>query len=280
MIALLAGMNGLAAGQVTIDITGSPKLPVPNMLANPGFEKGNSMPENWKVVPSTTYYINSSDESQWYQFKRIQSGGLNESYVRLDVSKSSTLDGLGISQAVKVEPGALYRMGAWVRIRGGKPWIHVRHSDNNYFNSNMVDCQSSSWGCNPIVTSGFLPLEWTQSAVPNKWLWLGCEVAAQPEDDVMYLMLTSARDRASVDFDSAFFGLARTKLSLNVAGSELKNVIVKDDIGKVCWNSGQLQPGTSSLSEVIPDLSTSLRYQVIVTAVDGKETIKWYPEVQ
>ena len=261
-VALLT--SNATAAELAVEVSASPELPVANLLSNAGFEKGSDMPDHWSV---------SSGLPHLFRFRRVPKGGRHGAFLRIDAT-SAVMSGY-CAQVVKVEPDTLYRAGAWVRLRGGYAllWMHAYVKGRQYDQREKV----VSWGKNPIAPD-FVPLEWTRSPAPDKWIWMGRELRTWKGQRHVTMHLGSYFERGSMDFDDAFVGLARTTLKLRIDGKALTKVTVKNAAGDVCWESGALPARTTRVDRAIPDLPTDTRYRVAVETASGKEVVKWYPD--
>ena len=263
-VVLLAGT--VAAVEPVIDVSASPELPVANLLANPGFEKGSEMPDCWNV---------SSGLPDLFRFRRGPENGRHGAFLGIDAT-STVMSGY-CAQAVEVEPDTLYRVGVWTRLRGGYAllWMHA------YVNGRRYDQRAKlvSWGKNPLVPD-FVPLEWTRSPASDQWIWMGRELRTWKEQTQVNMHLGSYFERGSMDFDDAFLGFAQTTLKVKVSGEEFTQVTVKNAAGDVCWESGVLPAKTMRVDQTIPDLPTDTRYQISIKTASGKEVVKWYPAVE
>ena len=186
------------------------------------------MPDRWSVSSGLPHLI---------RFRRVPENGRHGAFLSIDAT-STVMSGY-CAQLVQVEPDTLYQVGAWTRLRGGYAllWMHT------YVNGRRYDQRAKlvSWGGNPVVPD-FVPLEWTRSPAPDKWLWLGRELRTWKEQTRVNMHLGSYFERGSMDFDDAFLGLARTTLKVKASGERISRVTVKNDAGDVCWESDPLPP--------------------------------------
>jgi len=255
-----------AAAQVRIAVSAEPPLPVPNLMANAEFEAGDATgPEGWGAGTSI------ADAGS---FERLTEDGRSGAFERVESFTSTT--NAYLSRVTPVEPDTLYRAGAWVRIRGGTMvmWLHAwvegkRFDERAYLHS---------WGFSPLVPE-FVHLKWTDSPPPDEWQWVGREFRTWPGQEQVNMHLGAYFDRSDMDLDGAFLGLARTTLTVEVAGGLLARVRVVNEAGEEIWASEDLG-GAAGLTQVIPDLPTDIRYQVIATQPNGTEVAAWYPEAQ
>jgi hypothetical protein len=253
-----------ARAEVTIEATADPPLPVANLLQNAGFEQGGDMPNGWEI---------SSGMPELFTFQRQPIGGRSGACLRV-AGHSSIMSGY-LAQYLAIRPATRYVAGAWLRLRAGHCLIWLlSYPEGRRWD---VYLHKTSWGGNPLVPD-FVPLAYTDSPPPDQWIWVGDEFTSEPRQDSLNFHVGSYFERGSMDFDDAFLGLARTKLTLRVAGDVLRSVRVADDTGRECWSSGALPADTTSVRQEVPDLPTRARYCVTVTTAAGKEVQKWYPE--
>jgi hypothetical protein len=131
-----------------------------------------------------------------------------------------------------------------------------------------------------LLSDGFVRPDWLSGPSPQDWIPIELEIRTQPDERLVYFGIGSYYEHGSMDFDDAFMGLARTALTIHVSGQSLRNVVVMDQAGHVCWASGNLSAGTTEVRHTIPELSTAGRYEVRATTADGKEVSQWYPQKQ
>ena len=262
-----------AQGEVSIKISATPELPVKNLAGNPGFEEGGEMPGQWPYSERAAYFY-ASREPWRVKMARIPKGGRHGAYLRVDVLTTSVLSELFVRQPISVEPDTLYRMGVFARIRSGLAIIHMLNEDLYAYTAKSESKQS--WQ-GSLLGPDFVPVEWLAGPAPDEWVWIEQEVRSKKDEHKLYFGVGSYYERASVDFDDVFFGLARTDLAFEVRVAALQSIEVKDDTGKVCWQSGALPAGTDSLRQTVPQLSTARRYAVTVTAGGQPPVSQWYP---
>ncbi|MBD3292325.1 MAG: hypothetical protein GF393_05335 [Armatimonadia bacterium] len=265
VFALLAALP--AGAELQIAVTADPPLPVPNLMENAEFERGDdSAPAGWAVNTSI---------SRAGAFERLAEGGRNGAYLRVESFTSTT--NAYASRAAPVEPDTLYRAGAWVRMRGGAMvmWLHAWVDGKRFAERAYLHSQ----GLSPLVPD-FVRLEWTDSPDPDEWHWVGREFNTWPDQEDLSMHLGAYFERSSMDIDGAFLGLARTTLTVSVTGGGIERVRVENEAGEEVWSSGELAGGTTTMRQDLPDLPTDSRYRVIATQPDGTEVAAWYPEEQ
>ncbi|CAN5388573.1 hypothetical protein BH09VER1_BH09VER1_07740 [soil metagenome] len=272
-VLLALALSASAHGEVRIKISATPELPVKNLAGNPGFEEGGEMPSQWPYSERAAYFY-ASREPWRVKMERIPEGGHHGAYLRVDVLTTSVLSELFVRQPVAVEPDTLYRMGVFARIRSGLAIIHMLNEDRYAYTAKSET--KASWRGTPLYPD-FVPVEWLAGPAPDEWVWIEQEVRSKKDEHKLYFGVGSYYERASVDFDDAFFGLARTDLTLEVKAASLQAIEVKNDEGKVCWQSGVLPAGTDSIRHTVPGLSTARRYAVTVTAAGQPPVSQWYP---
>jgi len=256
-----------ASAELQIAVTADPALPVSNLMQNAEFEAGDERkPEAWGA---------STSLPRGGSFARLTEGGRDGAFMRVEGFTSQT--NAYLSQVAPVEEEALYRAGAWVRMRGGTMvmWMHWWVDEKRFDERAYLH----SWGSAPIVPD-FVRLEWTDSPDPTQWQWVGREFPAWKGQHHVNMHLGAFFDRSSMDIDGAFLGLARTTLMIEVTGDEIARVRVVNDAGDELWNSGELAGGTTAVRHELPDVPTDARYQAIATQPDGAEVAAWYPEEQ
>ncbi|MCK5803045.1 MAG: hypothetical protein KAI66_09445 [Lentisphaeria bacterium] len=263
VLAIAATPAEETGAKLVIEVSASPALPVPNLLTNPSFEKGDEMPDHWGVSTAAPHL---------FRYCRMPEDGRHGAFLKID-AKSTVMSGY-CAQVVKVAPDTLYRVGAWTRLRGGYAllWMH------SYVKGRRFDQREKlvSWGKNPL-SPDFVPLEWTRSPPPDKWIWLGRELRTWKEQTQVNMHLGSYFERGSMDFDDAFLGLARTTLKVTVSGEEITKITVKNLAGDICWESADLPAKMTRVEQAIPDLPTGTRYQISIRTASGREAVKWYP---
>ncbi|HWQ95865.1 MAG TPA: dockerin type I domain-containing protein, partial [Candidatus Methylomirabilis sp.] len=110
---LLAGQGGFSFREVVAD--------TPNLLANPGFEKGNSKPLNWEFVTV------GGNTPTW---DKISHSGTRSIKISIQGTKAIT-SGYPQSDLVKVKPLESYTISAWVKTQGaaGAPALRIVELD-------------------------------------------------------------------------------------------------------------------------------------------------------
>jgi hypothetical protein len=256
---------GMACAAVNIQLRSDPPLPVPNLFGNPGLEQGQDRPDVWAC---------SASQPDVVDFRYEKQGGYKGAYLRVD-ARGSTSNGY-LSQPLHVEPDTLYRVGIWLRLRGGTCvlWLH------GYVDGKRYDerAYAHSLGSMPFIPD-FVNLEWTDSPDPTKWAWLGREFRTWAGQGSINPHFGAFFDRGSMDLDEPFLGLARTRLIISVTGGPITQVVACNEAGQTVWDSGVLAP-TQRFAHMVDDLPTDTRYLVKVTAADGTEVSQWYPEAK
>lgn len=263
-LAALLLTTAWASAEIDLRLSADPPLPVSNLLRNPGFETGGAMPEQWSI---------SSGMPELFSFERQAAGGRSGACLRVE-GRSSIMSGY-LAQHLAVLPATRYVGGAWLRLRAGHCliWLLSYPAGQRW----DVYIHQASWGGNPLVPD-FVPLAYTDSPPPDRWVWVGQEFTSQPTQDSLNFHVGSYFERGSMDFDDAFLGLARTTLTVTVAGEALRRVRVSNEAGAECFSSGDLPPDTRRLDKALPDLPTRTRYCLTATTAAGKEVQRWYPE--
>ncbi len=262
-LALAAALAGPSRAEVAVTVTADPPLPVQNLVQNPGFEAGADLPEGWSI---------SSGMPELFTFRRLPTGGRTGACLQVD-GLSSRMSGY-LAQHLRVKPDTRYLAGSWLRIRGGHclVWLLSYVAGQRW----DVYIHKASWGGCPLVPD-FIPLSYTDSPPPDRWIWVGQEFTTAPGQTNLNFHVGSYFERGSMDFDDAFLGLAKTTLHIQAGGEALAGVVVKDEAGKECYSSGPLAAGTITFDREVRDLPTNTRYQVVVRTAGGKEVARWYP---
>lgn len=98
-----------------------------NLVRNPGFEEGASMPDNWSTGAPP-----QSPHGVTYGFDKPGRDGLGDRCSRMHVPRDAPNAWRGWRQGVPVEPGRTYLLSAWLKCKdvdGGEVRVHAhRHT--------------------------------------------------------------------------------------------------------------------------------------------------------
>jgi hypothetical protein len=258
---LLVLSLAVPAAGAEIQITAAPPLPVPNLLANPGFEEGaGDQPSAWKFGTATPDNFVTAWPAEGHTGKGVYCKAL-----------TAAMSGYW-SQGVRVEPETEYRLTGWYRLRGGKLLVYVHASsptlNERFYATSML---------NHFLVPTFLKPQYVRGA-PDAWQPLKMEFRTPPGLTAASVSLGMYFAAGEVWYDDFCLQVAKTTLKIQVSDvQDLRRVEVKTAAGGAVYDSGPLAAGTRSLEHECPGVSTDGAYVVTVTGADGKVTTRRYP---
>jgi hypothetical protein len=258
-----------------ITIKGSPELPVPNLVANPGLEQGTGdTPANWSFTTARP----DNFETGWTAHGR--SGKCL--WIK---AKTGVMSGYW-GQNVPVQPGKSYLFKGFYRLAGGKILLYAHNSlalpdgrrvavDERFFRGTM----RGHW-----LVPVFLPPDALGGPDPNAWFPFSLRVNVPDPMQSVSLSLGLYFTPGEAWFDDLWAGLAQTDLTISVKaapGETLKGVMVtRSNSDKPAFTSPALAAGATSFDTVLKAQPTDERYTVTVMLGGGKTVQQSYPAAE
>ena len=261
-----------ACAAVDIEIRGTPELPVPNLIPNPGFEESEGEnPAHWSFSTANpeNFIVGLDEDGRRGKcvFVKAHEGIMSGYWV----------------QRVAVEPGKKYLFGGHQRVASGRVLCYV-HATHRLGDGAVVEVNQRHY-------SGIMREHWlipvflnpSDLAVPDPAQWFPWELAVTvpPPLETVSLSIGLYFSGGQVWFDDLWAQLAETDLQVEVSTDDeagLARVVVQR-VGEqaLVLDSGELEAGTQHYAIVLAGQQTDAVYEVTAIKPDGTAIHRRYP---
>jgi len=242
-----------------------------NLIANPGFEQGESeWPDGW-----------SCTSNQPTGVTRVWSDHALSGKRSAEVVNTTTAGSGYWLQRVAVEPNREYLLTARTLIEGGKVLVRALGERDGQtlrgFDRRAYDMHVLS---DPLVPV-FWRAEWVMGMTREPWAPVNLifSTATDPAPQSVMVHLGSYFAPGTCWFDDAYLGPGTLTLGYHVTGP-VARVQVLDAHGKVLGDSGALAAGATDCQGEVEGLPLGGRYRVQATGPGGEVADAWYPAPQ
>ena len=270
---LLPALLAVTATQAAdITVKADPALPVPNLVVNPGMERGeNGKPEGWRFGTA----IPDNFLTAW------RDSGRGGKCLWLE-AKSGKMSGYWHT-GVRVTAGKKYLCTGRYRLEGGRILCYV-HANKRLADGRVAVVNERFYAgslCQHWLVPVFLPPECLGGPDPKKWYSFRLTVTPASGVDVVSLSLGMYFTPGSAWFDDVWFGLAETTLLVTVQcaqGERVQRVLVtRTGADKAVFDSKGISPPRASFECTLPKQPTTEVFTVKALLADGRSITRTYP---